>query len=281
MALNTYSNISAFVNTIWQDALLVARDMNLATSLATVYGDRMGMAPRALQEYGTVTINQIGESDDLAGQAFTPATIATLTPAEYGAQFVMTDQRLESDPFGVRQDAALELGAGMAEAIDTNVFSNFSSFTGGTVGASGTVISWAYFFDMLAYLRNGKVPLNDISFVCSPFQWGILAQAASIASTAETNAPEYLRAAVAQNYFVGRIGPVNIYVSANLAVSGTDAYAGMFHRLALAYDQRRAPRLEPERDASRRATELNLSAVYAHGIWRPKWGVQGLFDNQV
>lgn len=278
---NTYALISSFVNTIWDDALLVVRDQNLATSLVTVKNDTMGMAPRALQEYGTVTINQIAETDDLTSQAFTPSTLATLTPYEYGAQFFLTDQRLESDPFGVRQDAALELGSGMAESIDTKVFSNFSSLTAGTVGASGTVITWGYFYDMLAYLRNGKVPLNDISFVCSPFQWSVLAQAASLATSASTNAPEYLRAAVAQNYFVGRIGPVNIYVSANVPVSSTNAYCAMFHRMALGYDQRRAPRLEPERDASRRGTELNLSAVYAHGVWRPKWGVQGLFDNQV
>ena len=48
---------------------------------------------------------------------------------------------------------------------------------------------------------------------------------------------------------------------------------------ALALDMRRAPRLEPERDASRRGYELNLSAVYAHGVWRPKFGVCGIFTN--
>ena len=36
-------------------------------------------------------------------------------------------------------------------------------------------------------------------------------------------------------------------------------------------------RLEPERDASRRGWELNLSTVYAHGVWRPTYGVQMIF----
>jgi hypothetical protein len=54
--------------------------------------------------------------------------------------------------------------------------------------------------------------------------------------------------------------------------------AGIFSPLALALDVRRAPRIEPERDASRRATELNLSSVYAHGVWRPKYGVQLISD---
>ena len=54
----------------------------------------------------------------------------------------------------------------------------------------------------------------------------------------------------------------------------------MFSRDALGYDLRRAPRLEPERDASRRGIELNMTAVFAAGVWRPGFGVLGIFDNQ-
>jgi hypothetical protein len=25
---------------------------------------------------------------------------------------------------------------------------------------------------------------------------------------------------------------------------------------------------------------LNMTSVFAHGVWRPKFGVTGLFDNQ-
>ena len=31
-------------------------------------------------------------------------------------------------------------------------------------------------------------------------------------------------------------------------------------------------------NASRRGTEINLSAVYAYGVWRPAFGIQGTFD---
>jgi hypothetical protein len=51
--------------------------------------------------------------------------------------------------------------------------------------------------------------------------------------------------------------------------------------MALALDVRRAPRIERERDASRRADEINLSAVYAHGTWRSKFGVQLISDASV
>jgi hypothetical protein len=73
-----------------------------------------------------------------------------------------------------------------------------------------------------------------------------------------------------------------IFESANLTPDGgDDVTAGIFSPMALALDVRRAPRIEPERDASRRATELNLSAVYAHGVWRPKFGVKLISDATV
>ena len=61
-------------------------------------------------------------------------------------------------------------------------------------------------------------------------------------------------------------------------LSGTDFTGGVFPRSALAIDWRRGIRVEPQRDASRRGTEFNMSAVYAHGIWRPALGIEMYFD---
>lgn len=51
------------------------------------------------------------------------------------------------------------------------------------------------------------------------------------------------------------------------------ARAALFARDALAFDLRRGLRIEPERDASLRHTELNATMVHAHGVWRPTHGV--------
>ena len=47
---NTYSDISSFVNTVFEDAMFVARDNNLMAQLVTVYNDRQGMAVRKNSE---------------------------------------------------------------------------------------------------------------------------------------------------------------------------------------------------------------------------------------
>lgn len=273
---NTYSNISSFVNTVFEDAMLVARDNNLMANLVTVYNDRQGMALRKNSEYGTATIQSIAETDDLTSQAFTPAVLSTLTPAEVGAQFFMTDQRLESDPFMVRQDAATELGLAMAQKIEKDLLGDFSSLTGGTIGTAGSAASWGYFYAMLTALRAQNAS-GPIAFVCRPEQWHQLGKAVAPGATV-TNSPA-LQDSIVGRFYVGSVSGVDIFVSSNIAKDASDdAYSAMFTPQALALDIRRAARLEPERDASRRGWELNLSAVYAHGVWRPKFGVKGLFD---
>lgn len=278
-SLNPESDISGFVNTIWEQAILVARDNNVMTSLVRVFNDRTGLAVRSNQQYGGATMNQVAETDDLVGQAFTPSAIATLTPVEFGAQYFLTDSRIESDPFAVRNDAAQDLGQAMATKIETSLMSDFyGDMTGGTVGASGSLLTWLYVLAMQAQLKARLAPL-PYYFVCSPYQWYQLTKAASLAGSA-TNAPLSMLETFKDNpYYVGTNYGINFFVSGNVETATNDSYTGMWSRDALALDIRRPPRLEVERDASRRGYELNMTCVFAHGVWRPLFGIAGIFVN--
>jgi hypothetical protein len=275
MQLNTYADISAFVNTIFDDALFAARESGLMINLVSGFSGQ-GMAARKSQEYNKGTAKSVVESDDLTSDAFTPAALGTLTPAEVGLQFFLSDQRVESDPFAVRNDAAIELGGAISDKVETDLLGNFSSLTGGTIGASGTTITWGHIFAAKAVLKAQKAP-GPYFCVLHDYQWEVLAKAASIATATTPVAAPGLTEEISRNFFVQRVADLSIFTSSNIALSGTDAYGAVFSRPAMALDIRRAPRLEPERDASRRGWELNMSAVYAHGVWRPKFGVQLLF----
>lgn len=278
-SLNPESDISAFVNTVFEAALLIARDNNFMPSVVRNFADRTGLAPRKNSQYGGATMNQIAETDDLVGQAFTPANVSTLTPVEFGAQYFLTDSRVESDPFDVRRDAATDLGEAMATKIETSLMSHFDELTAGTIGAAGSACTWGYVMAMETALRRNNVPY-PYALVLSPAQWFPLARAASVASSSATNAAAALLDAVNSTFFVKQFGGVSIFVSNNVETTSTNSYAGMFNASALGFDLRRAPRMEAERDASRRGIELNLTAVFAHGVWRPAYGVCGIFDNQ-
>lgn len=281
MAFTKVSDILSptdFIQKVYEDAMFVARDQNLMASLVTTYTGE-GIAPRVSSEWSATNIVAVNDDDDLTSQAFTPTVLSTLTPSEVGAQYLVTDQRAESDPFGVQQAAAVELGQAIATKIETDLVGNFDNFTGGTVGVAGSAMTWGRFFAAAAQLRAQKAP-GPVYAVLHPYHWHDLASEAAIAG-ANFNAPQFADE-VMRNRFVGMAAGVMIFESANIPVDGNDdAVSGLFTPMALALDIRRAPRIEDERDASRRATELNLSAVYAHGVWRPKFGVQMIADASV
>ena len=275
--LNTAANISTYIQNIYEDAMFIARENAIMPQLVTTFGDTTDENRlRKSSLYGSATIATLGETDDLASQTFTPSVLSTLTPAEVGAQFFLTDSRMSSDPFGMRNDAAMELGMALATKINTDLLGDLASLTGGTVGAAGTVITWGQFFAARALLKAQKAP-EPYRCVLHEYQWFVLAKSVAPAATV-TNAPQ-LQDEVARRYYVGTAAGADIYTTADITIDGsTDAKGGMFSAAALALDGRRAPRLEVERDASRRGVELNMTGVYAHGVWRPSFGVLMYFD---
>lgn len=275
--LNTWADVSALANNIQSDVYFVARAANFMQGLVSIKNDTAGMAPRKNYEYNAGVADDIGESDDLTGDAFTPSVLSTLTPGEIGEQFVLTDQRLADSATiaDIRNDAARELGFAASDKVEADLLGDFRSLTGGTIGASGSAMTWGYLFAAATVARvsikRETVPLYA---VLHEYQWHVLAKAASVAGTSIAQAPQFTDSVMA-TWYRGTVAGINLFVTpnSNMLVS-TDAYGAVFAKEALALDWRRPIRIEPERDASRRCYEFNMSAVFAHGVWRPTWGVQ-------
>lgn len=267
----TAGSITAYIGTIYEDAMFIARDQTVMSGLVTTFTDQRGIAPRKSSEYEEGTVASVAETDDLASQQFTPSVIATLTPGEYGGQFLLTDQRVESDPFGVQQDAAMELGNAMAQSVDVALLGDLASLTGGTVDVgAGTALTWSDIMDARSLLRAQNAP-PPYRCVLHEYQW------LNLAKEFGTVEIQPATTAIQNQFYVGRLYGVDFYTTNSLS-PGTVVTGGMFSPTALALDVRRAARMEPERNASLRSTELNLTMLYAHGVWRPKFGIQLIGD---
>jgi hypothetical protein len=82
------------------------------------------------------------------------------------------------------------------------------------------------------------------------------------------------------NAYVGTIAGIDIYESANLTIDGNDdAKGAVFAPEALAIAMKRDFQIEPQRDASLRAFELNATAVYGVGELDDSFGVEMFFDS--
>src|SRR3990167_1286148 len=279
MPLNTYADVSALAQTVQDDAIFVLREMGVMQGLITTFTDMTGLNPRVGHKYNQGTATTVGEDDDLTSSAFTPSTDQTLTPAEIGLQYFLTDSRVESDiPENIRNDAGLELGLAAADKVETNLISNLGSLTGGSVGAAGTAITWGYLAAAISQARYiNKSNVVPLAAVIHEYQWAVLAKSASIAGATVAPAPGF-QEQITRTGFVAVFSGVPIYQSFQAPDTLDDFHGGVFPRPAIAIDWRRRVRVEPERDASRRGWELNMSAVYAHGVWRPTRGVEMYFD---
>ena len=284
MANNVWSDVSAIAQRIESDAIFVVRETNFLEPLVTVFRDMSGMNLRRGYVYNQASAVTISDADDLTSASFAPSADQTLTPYEIGLQFFITDARAESElPENIMADAARELGFAAADKIMTDMVGDYTGMTGGTVGAAGSSITWSYVGAGIAQARDAnKSASKPLAYVLHGNQWAVLAKAANIAGASVSMvAPNFQEDLTvrggAASYCTTYMG-VPIYQVFQDYDADIDFNGAIFPREALAIDWRRPVRVEAERNASRRGWELNMSAIYDTGIWRPDRGISMLFD---
>lgn len=273
MAITQYTSISSFINTIYEMSVLVAREGGLMPGLVSNYSAQ-GWMTRSFSTRPEVSYESVSDAVDYSNPTtFGKSSVGTLTPGEVIAQFILTDQNVESDPDGARNQAAQELGEAAAKKVDTDLLTVFSSFSTDT-GTANSSFSITILADAMANLRAAYAPANQLRAVLHPYHWHDVWIEMGVPAATYPN-KDVMTASALNAYFMGNFLGIPIYTSANIAVdSSDDAISGVFAPQAIALDTRRAYRLEPERDASLRAWELNATMGYAYGLGeRPAWGV--------
>jgi hypothetical protein len=273
--LNTFADISTIAQAIQEDVIFIERDTNFMSQIVKTFTDGRGGNTRTAYQYNAGTAKTIAETDDMTSEAFTPSALETLTPGEIGLQFFLTDKRIETDTIeNIRNDAATELGNAARDRIEADLLGLFSSLTGGTMGSATGTVTWGEVFAAAAVVRaSSKNRAAPLYCVLHEYQWFTLAKATSVAGITLQSVPDRL-VGPGGSWYVGSAAGITFYATTNITVtSGTAAYGAMFQQNAIAYDVRRPIRIEPQRDASRRGWELNMSSLYAYGVWRPTFGV--------
>lgn len=277
MAISKVSDLNSLFNTIFEDARFIAREMNIMTNLVRNFS-ATGWMDRKLSKYPEVTAQQVAEGVDFASATTFDKTLeATLSPFEIMSQVVLTDRRIDTDPQSARQDASTEIGNSLATKMDKDLTGTFSSFTRDKGPGANTTATIAKFAAAVSVLRTTPTP-NPIYNVVHPYHWHDvwieLGQPAANQALLGDVANQALR-----DFYVGRWINILWFVSANIAVDASDdAISAVFNPMAIGLDVRKAPMLEPERDASLRAWELNASAGYAKGVIRNEYGVKYTAD---
>lgn len=270
----TYALIQSWLPDIVEATEMFLMQETIMPNLVQVFSDRTGREPRRGDRYNAGTVGALNETDDLTSfQEFSRTPFGTITPAEIGNPYLITDSRFESDNVSnIFADLVESNGYVFAKKLDQDLLGVFTNFNGGTVGAAGSALTWETLAKAEAIAAANGIPA-PYNVVLHPF--AVLNLNLGRANAVPLAVETALRQA--NQFYVGSFGQMNIY-RAPLLTAGTAVTQALFSRKAAALDIRRAIRPELQRDASKRATEVITTMLYGYGAWRRDYGIKIVSD---
>lgn len=233
--------------------------------------------------YPTQTASELTEADDLTPSAISTSK-ADITLREVGLMTNVSDLSLNHSPSNVIADVGRLFGEAIATRIDRDLTNLFGSFSTG-VGSATTAATAALVFEAVAKLRANGVPSSDLALVLHPLVAYDLKS--TITSTFAAPASDVGNEALRTGY-VGMLAGVPVYETSNMADSSgnfpgtTGDYKGaVFHKDAIAIAMSSDIKIETQRDASARATELVGVATYGVAEIHDTYGVELEFDSSI
>jgi len=271
VAITKLTNISSYVNTIFEMAQLTAREETVMAGLVTGY-TAQGFMPRTIPLRAQATAASVSDGVDYNNpDTMSKSTLATLTPGEVIAQALLTDQEMETDPTGATTQAGQELGLAIAYKVDVDLLTDMDSFATDLGPGAGSSADLQSFADCMATLRT-NLARPPYYVVLHPYHWHSIWSELGQPAATKVLLGDVANSAL-RDYSVGEWLGASWFMSANIAIDANDdAVSGVFARTALALDIRRAMRIEPERVAVLRATEMNATMGYAHGTYHSDHG---------
>jgi N4-gp56 family major capsid protein len=259
MANTTSINNELYSNLVTA-AQFAAYENSVARQMATIF-DAPANSGKVLQVpvWSSITAENI--TDESAATAKdTNTTSATITLTEHVVYHQITDMLRDSAVNDVMSQLGDQSGRAIAESMDTEFFGKFSDLSGSTTAIALASFGKDDIMDRVATLRANKIT--------GPFYAVIHPTAAnqikkSLTATDSYTASGAVADSILTNYFVGQLAGCQIIESSLVPyASGTGvATCAVFSPSALGHAMRGAVKLEEQRQAASRATDLVLTGV--------------------
>lgn len=276
----TSSSISELYTEIIQEAIFTFQETSVMRPLVTTYNIAGQGKQIAVPIFPTVSASAVAEGTDLSNTEVNP-TETTITASEVGVMTTLTDLARESSSRPIAQDIGRVFGEAIAKKVDTDLVDLFASFASGNdLGSAGTELTADLLLKAESTLRALNVP-RPYYAVFHPkavfnlkktlTQAGYSGTATALSSTGEN---------VFGSGFVGNIFGIDVYENANVTVDGNDdSVGGVFHPMSLGLAMKMDFKLETQRDASLRATEIVGTVTYGKGVVKDDYGCQVTVDS--
>ena len=269
----TSSTLSELYTNITQEAIFTFQETSVMRPLVTLY-PLMGSGKVAeVPVYPAISAAAVNEATDLSNTAVNP-TSATITASEIGVMTTLTDLGASSASRNVGADIGKLFGEAIAKKVDTDLCGLFSSFTTNTGGAAGTELTADLLFKAQAQLRTLSVPAPYYAVFHPKALFNLKKTLTQAGYAGTATAISEIGNEALRNGYIGRIAGIDVFENANLSIDASDdSIGGVFHPASIGLAMKEDFKVETQRDASLRATEIVASIVYGKAVVKESFGV--------
>ena len=274
----TSSTLAELYTDVIQEAIFTFQETSVMRPLVTTYAINGQGKTVQVPVYGAISASAVAEGTDLANTAVDP-TAVDITASEIGVMTTLTDLGRDSASRNVGADIGKLFGDGLAKKVDSDLAALFTSFST-DVGAAGTELTPELLFKAQATLRALNIPAPYYA-VFNPLACFNLKKVLTNAGyNTSANAISDVGNQAMRDGFVGRVAGIDVYENANLAIDASDDSVGaVFHPASIGLAMKSDLKIETQRDASIRGTEIVASMTIGQGIVKNNYGVKVTVDS--
>jgi N4-gp56 family major capsid protein len=274
----TSSTLSELYTEIIQEAIFTFQETSVMRPLVTTYNISGQGKQIAVPVYPAISAAAVAEGTDLSNTAVNP-TEATITASEVGVMTTLTDLGRDSASRNVAADIGKLFGDAIADKVDTDIAALFSSFSS-DVGAAATELTPELIFKAVATLRANNVPAPYYGVFNPKAAFNLKKVLTNAGYTTSSNAVSDLGNEALRSGYIATVAGVQIFENSNIAIDAYDDSVGaVFHPASLGLAMKQDFRIETQRDASLRATEIVATVTKGQGVVKSDYGVKITTDS--
>jgi hypothetical protein len=286
MAMTTVAELGDTIPTIIEKANFTSQHKAVMAGLCWNKTKAKGAGSTVnIPYFGEVAATALTETVDMTQSQTMEDTNVQITLTEVGAKILLSDNALEDDQEELKSVAGRILGEAMEKKRDQDLLGQLDDGANSLAGA-GTTLTMGHIAASRALLQGnattsgGPAPMPYVC-VIHPFQAldlvDVVTPVLPAANTLNVTGTAFTDD-ILKNYTIGRLFGMNIVEDGNISIDTTDdAKGGVFSMGeggAIVLVTARSWDIEPERDASARAWELNCVGRYGVGEYLPGWIVE-------
>ena len=276
----TTTTLSELYTEIIQEAIFTFQETSVMRPLVTTYSITGQGKQIAVPIYPVVSASAVAEATDLSNTAINP-TESTITASEVGVMTTLTDLGRDSASRDVASDIGKVFGEALAKKVDSDLVALFASFAGANdLGGNTSELTADLLLKAEATLRALNVPRPYYGVFNPKAMFNLKKTLTNAGYSTGANALGMKGDEILRTGYCGTVFGIDLFENANISIDNyDDSVGGVFHPASLGLAMKADLKLETQRDASLRATEIVGTMTYGKGVIKDDYGCQVTVDS--